>query len=429
MYIRRLALKNFRNVQDAEFRPEPGLNFLVGSNGQGKTSWLEAIGLLGSLRSFRGSRTEELLKWDTPEGGVEAETYSGPLENPWLTQLKVTLVKTPLGQHQRTAWINSKSYRSGTHYLSQRFGSAELGFHTIVFNPSDHELIRGEPSARRKVLDQVLAAESLEYLEHLKRFHRVLEQRNSLLKQEGPIDRNLLTGFTEQLLPLSAWIVHARLDWLKRMGNPLQEAAHKIAPSQPPLGLFYEGTFLDPRERFQRLFAGQEEVPSLHILEQSLMARTREVEARELRVGTTLVGPHRDDWGIVIGGRDLKGHGSQGEVRTALLALKLSEIDLFRKKTGHRPVLLLDDFSSELDRERRLFLLNFLNETDLQVFVTTTEDAGYPGQVFHVVEGRVTRGNEQYGTRTVSDSAKQSIDSSTTPSSDPGRDERREIHV
>jgi DNA replication and repair protein RecF len=202
------------------------------------------------------------------------------------------------------------------------------------------------------------------------------------------------------------------------MAKPVNDTASKIAPRQASLGVFYEPTFLDPRERFQRLFAGQEEAPSLHLLELRLMERIREVEGREMRLGTTLVGPHRDDWGIVIGGRDLKGHGSQGEVRTALLALKLSEIDSFQKKTGHRPVLLLDDFSSELDRERRLFLLNFLNETDLQVFVTTTEDAGYPGQVFQVVEGRVLKGN--YGTQTVT-SAGQTPQSSIA--------ERRENHV
>lgn len=415
MYIRRLRLKNFRNVGDAEFVPEAGLNFLVGANGQGKTSWLEAVGLLGNLRSFRGSHPEELLQWDRTEGSVIAETHSGPPHAPWKTELKVTLVRDAAGRHQQTAWINSKGYRSGTHYLSQRFGAAELGFHAIVFNPSDHELIRGEPAGRRKYLDQVLAAESLEYLDLLKRYRRVLEQRNSLLRNDGPPHRDLFLGFTEQLIPLAAQILSARWDWINRMRPVLVDSAHKIAPSQAPIDLFYEGSFQDPRERFQRIFAGQQQVPSLHLLEQSLMARFREVEAREMRAGSTLIGPHRDDWGIVIGGRDLKGHGSQGEVRTALLSLKLSEIELFQKKTGHRPVLLLDDFSSELDRERRLFLLNFLNQTELQVFVTTTEDAGYPGQVFHVAAGQVLRGEN--GNRTISSESYASSD------------ERREVHV
>jgi len=122
-------------------------------------------------------------------------------------------------------------------------------------------------------------------------------------------------------------------------------------------------------------FAGQDPRPSVEILEQSFWTRLNALEEAELRTRSSLVGPHRDDWAFFLGDHVLKGHGSQGEVRSALLALKLSEIELFRERTGHRPLLLLDDFSSELDRERRSFLLRFLSETDLQVFITTTEDA------------------------------------------------------
>ena len=113
----------------------------------------------------------------------------------------------------------------------------------------------------------------------------------------------------------------------------------------------------------------------------------------------SLVGPHRDDWAFFLGSQALKGHGSQGEVRSALLALKLCEIDPFRNETGHRPLFLLDDFSSELDQERRAFLLRYLTETDLQVFVTTTEAATFAGKRFWVVNGRFGNGSRWQQTR------------------------------
>jgi len=137
-------------------------------------------------------------------------------------------------------------------------------------------------------------------------------------------------------------------------------------------------------------FAGQGLLPSLELLEQAFWTRLSSLEDTEMRVRNSLVGPHRDDWTFFLGDPVLKGHGSQGEVRSALLALKLSEIELFRERTGHRPLLLLDDFSSELDRERRMFLLSFLSRTDLQVFVTSTEESISIGRRFWVSKGTLT---------------------------------------
>jgi DNA replication and repair protein RecF len=140
-------------------------------------------------------------------------------------------------------------------------------------------------------------------------------------------------------------------------------------------------------------FAGQGHLPSLELLEQVFWSKVSALEAAERKTGHSLVGPHRDDWAFFLGNQTLKGHGSQGEVRSALLALKLSEIELFRNRTGHRPLFLLDDFSSELDRERRSFLLKYLTETDLQTFVTTTEDSPlYIGKRYWVSNGAIEEG-------------------------------------
>jgi recombinational DNA repair ATPase RecF len=197
-----------------------------------------------------------------------------------------------------------------------------------------------------------------------------------------------------------------RLGWLLRLRETLDPIAQKIAPGQPHLAHFYlsgwvpetAGLSIANNDLDEAHFSGHPVQPSIEILEQAFWIKQSSLleSGAEFRARSTLVGPHRDDWGFALnshGGQLLKGHGSQGEVRTALLALKLSEIELFRKRTGHRPLLLLDDFSSELDRHRREFLMNYLAETDLQVFVTSTEapmeDIQKLGARFEIEAGKI----------------------------------------
>ncbi len=375
MRVRKLCLKQFRNIRDLEFEAAPGLNFLFGDNGQGKTSILEALGYIASLRSFRGSKTPEIIQWGNDAS--EIRSLVAPEVAPNLeTELKICF-----SGRSKTAFINGKGYRSTTSYLSQRFGQYELGIHAIVFNPSDHDLVRGEPGERRAYLDHAIAAEDLEYLKLHSRYRELLEQRNALLKSPMPAPRDVLLGFTEPWVEAGARLTLQRLTWIERLQKRLPEIARQIAPQQPQLGLIYrsnwvpeiDGLSIKNGELDIIRFSGQSPLPSLEDLETAFWKQLSVLEMAEQRQGVSLVGPHRDDWGFMIGEHLLKGHGSQGEVRTALLSLKLSELELFRKATGHRPLFLLDDFSSELDRERRLFLLRFLSETDLQVFVTSTE--------------------------------------------------------
>ena len=375
MRIRKLWLRQFRNIRELEYEAAPGLNFLFGDNGQGKTSILEGLGYLGSLRSFRGSKTPEVISWGSEAAEIRA--LVAPEAAPDLeTELKLCF-----SGHSKTAFINGKGYRSTTSYLSQRFGQYELGIHAIVFNPSDHDLVRGEPSDRRAYLDHAVAAEGLEYLKLHTRYRELLEQRHALLKSPVPAPRDVLLGFTEPWVEAGARLTLFRLSWIQRLQNLLPEIARQIAPAQPTLRLIYHsnwapeiaGLSIKNKDLDVVHFTGQSPLPSLQDLETAFWKQLSVLETAEQRQGVSLVGPHRDDWGFRIGDHPLKGHGSQGEVRTALLSLKLSELQLFREATGHRPLFLLDDFSSELDRERRLFLLRFLSETDLQVFVTSTE--------------------------------------------------------
>jgi recombinational DNA repair ATPase RecF len=215
------------------------------------------------------------------------------------------------------------------------------------------------------------------------------------LRNSDNPSRELLAGFTEPLAQCAAIIARKRLEWIERAALILNETAQKLAPGQPFLRLIYasnwvpktDGLSLPIQDLGPGLFSGQGPLPSLELLEQAFWKTLSTLELAELRSRHSLVGTHRDDWAFYLGEQTLKGHGSQGEVRSALLALKIAEIELFRKATGHRPLFLLDDFSSELDRERRSYLLRFLTETDLQVFVTTTEDSVWMGKRFRVSNG------------------------------------------
>jgi DNA replication and repair protein RecF len=404
--VSELVLRNFRNIAETKFVPDPKLNFLVGANGQGKTSFIEALGFLATLRSFRGSKPKEVMKWE--ESWSEIACKLEPEKDlGWQTDLKITFDassnadKTSREKISKTAFINGKPYKSSTGYLSQRFGSFELGFHAVVFNPSDHDLVRGEPALRRGYLDRVIAAESVDYLKLTSKYQRVVTQRNVILKQEGQPAREILDGFTEQMGVLAAQITYRRLEWILKLTERLNETVHQIAPHQPFLRLVYlsnwvpqiDGLVFNNNDLEPIHFTGHGHLPSLELLERFFWNRLSVLGPAEWRSGHSLVGPHRDDWAFYLGDQALRGHGSQGEVRSALLALKLCEIDLFRIETGHRPIFLLDDFSSELDRERRAFLLKYLEDSDLQTFVTTTEDStqfGKFGNIFKVSQGSLT---------------------------------------
>lgn len=400
MRVDRLYLKRFRNIEESSFHPSPTVNFLIGSNGQGKTSFLEAIGFLSSLRSFRDSRPASVIQWGDIQTEISCTLLpDDPAASDWKTQLKV-IFQTEEPDRQKTlktAFINDKPYRSSTEYLCQRFGSFELGFHAIVFNPSNHDLVRGDPMIRRAYLDRVLMAEDAAYLKTFQKYQRILEQRNAALKIYPDVSQDVLMGFTEPLARLGALIAYQRLEWISRASARLTEINHRIAPHQSDLRMVYFSNWVPELENLSYEnsnlhgihFTGQGPLPSLKLLEQAFWDRVSESEAAERRARHSLVGPHRDDWGFFLGNHLLKGHGSQGEVRSALLALKLCELELFRSKTGHRPLFLLDDFSSELDRERRSFLLQFLMDTDLQTFVTTTEDSLGCGKRYWVNQGRI----------------------------------------
>jgi len=275
--VKEIRLRNFRNIAETVLTPDEHLNFIIGDNGQGKTSILEGLGFLSTLRSFRGAKKDEVVRFG--ENWSEIGCTVTESED-WQHELKVTFVRIdgPSSRMAKTAFIDGKPVKSSTQYLSSRFGQVEVGFHSIVFNPSDHDLIRGEPAIRRAYLDRTLSAEDPSYLKCLSRYQKTLEQRNALLKNDVRPRPEVLDGFSENLITLGAQIARARLEWIYRLREKLDFTLQKIVPAGLPLRAFYTSSWIKKNDGISitsadfdpLLFPLQTPLPSLEFFEANL---------------------------------------------------------------------------------------------------------------------------------------------------------------
>jgi DNA replication and repair protein RecF len=323
----------------------PGPHLVWGPNAAGKTSLLEAVVLLARGSSHRTGTDSEMIRWAAPFARVDGrrDGEGGPAE------VDVTLVRDgPSGGRKRIR-VNGVPRRSG----------ALAGvLRTVVFAPEEMLLVVGAPSLRRTALDALATQRFPAYAADLSTYGRTLTQRNHLLRaiREEQASRDQLAFWDTRLLESGAALVAARHALLAELAAPLAAAHAEIAPEEAPLRLSY----------VTNAPAEDGETPG-----DALARRLRETAEKELWNGTTLVGPHRDDLAFALGDRELSAFASRGQQRTAILALKLAELDLLAALDGRPPLLLLDDVFSELDPARRAHLVRRI-ATLPQAFVTTT---------------------------------------------------------
>ncbi len=341
--IRLLDLRGYASL-DAAFGPGPHL--VWGPNAAGKTSLLEAMVLLAWGRSHRTSADGELIRWGTDLARIEGVIGSDTVE--------VAVVR---------AGANGSAGRKRIRVngLGRRAAGLAGILRVVVFAPEEMLLIAGSPSLRRAVLDQLAAAGSPAYADALTTYGRTLQQRNSLLRaiREEGASRDELRFWDASFLDAGGAIVEERRRLIATMAEPLAAAHAEIAPDEAAaerLGLRY-ATNAPP-------LPGE---PA----RDALARRLAETAEKEVWNGSTLVGPHRDDLVFELGGRDLATFASRGQQRTAILALKLAELDVVTAIDGHPPLLLLDDVFSELDPDRRSHLVRRIAALP-QAFVTTT---------------------------------------------------------
>ncbi|MBS9336659.1 DNA replication/repair protein RecF [Fructobacillus papyrifericola] len=343
MELKELSLSHFRNYDQADLHFQPGVNVFLGQNAQGKTNLLESIYALALARSHRTKVDKDLVQW-----GEEQARIAGLVEN--------RFGKLPLA----LSWSN-KGKQARVNHLDQPRLSTYIGqLNVILFAPEDLDLVKGPPAVRRRFIDIEFGQMNRTYLQLSSQYRQVLKDRNAYLKAwsfGAKKDQVFLDVLTEQLIELAAKLMLLKKRFLKELGEAAAKVHLEVANQKEVLELQYKTA------------VSSTDLTDLETVKTALQQTFSKQAEREKKQGTTLVGPHRDDFVILVNGVDVSNFGSQGQQRTAALALKLGEIDLMHQETGEYPVLLLDDVLSELDASRQTHLLMTI-ENKVQTFIT-----------------------------------------------------------
>jgi DNA replication and repair protein RecF len=373
MWLSQLRLVNFRNFRSLRLQPQPGVLLFSGPNGQGKTNLLESVYVLATTRSPRTSVERELLSWRAPEDADLAAV------TPPFARLEARVRRLGGETHLELTFEGERaSNGSGAgsvtrdikvNGLATRAAGLVGQLPVVYFSPADVELAGGSPSGRRQYLNLANSQASPNHLRALQRYNRVLLQRNQVLRlvRERRQLPTALEPWTEQMVSWGAQILHQRLSMLHDINARVADIFRDLAGSSEGLEVVYRSTVCD----------SPAEPESTPVLEDGFRRQQASVAAREIDQAVSLVGPHRDDFTFVLDGVDLNTYGSRGQQRLAVLALKLAEADWMRAAIGEIPVVLLDDVLSELDPQRRAYVLQRVAEPEpsrqRQVWITTTE--------------------------------------------------------
>src|SRR5579859_3378274 len=343
MELRRLRLRNHRNYARLDLMPGPGINAFIGPNGQGKTNLLEAVAMLALSSSPRARREIELVGPLGPGARIDAEVEAHG------RRLEVAIALDVEGDRaKRTIEVDG---------VRRRGIDLPGHFRVTLFWPDDLGLVKAGPELRRRFLNQMLVQVEPGYARALSGLRRVLDQRNSLLKQmaAGEGGGDVLEAWNQELVVIGTEIATARARAVVEL-EPEAARCHAEIAGGERLEIRYEGPPQDLAEAVHNSLA------------------------EDLRRGSTTVGPHHDDIRLLLEGQEARAYGSQGQQRTAVVSLKLAEAALMARRTGERPVLLLDDVLSELDGERRAALLKQV-AADGQVIITSVEAGPFPPEL------------------------------------------------
>lgn len=363
MLLTHLALSNFRNFAELDLEPAAGLNVFVGANAQGKSNLLEGIAMLGTGKSFRTTRDA-----DTVRAGLELAVVRGEAKvRAGSVELLCAVAK---GSHG-----TQKSYTVNGHGV--RYANYLGNVRVVTFVPIDLRLAAGAPSTRRAFLNGALSQTEPRYYYELARYRHAVQQKNALLRGTALLDEELLAIYDRTLVDAGAQIMLARYVFVRALAE-IAGLAHARFASGEQLVLSYE-----PDVAF--------EVASSDAIVAALEARLRQVADSERARKAAIAGPHRDDLRLTLDSTSLAAYGSQGQQRTAVLALKVAEYTVMRERSGEAPLLLLDDVLSELDEERATAFLAGIGDYE-QAFVTATHlPAGLPAaHLLRVRDARVS---------------------------------------
>ncbi len=351
VWLKHLTLRTFRNYESLDVELEPGLTLVVGPNGHGKTNFIEAIYFLCLGRSFREHRHSRLIRFEAPAARVSGVAA-------WIGREREIQITLERAGRKRAELDGAPVAR-----LSELIGVVPV----VSLTPEDGALAFGEPMARRRFADVLLAQTDRLYLEALKRYRRALAQRNAALRS-GRAD--MAEPYEEAMVESGDCIRESREGLVSFLEERAGAIYHRVGGGDEQFSVSYRSS---PRS------GGPEEGGEATTLGEALVAR-REVD---LERGYTSVGPHRDDLLLEIDGRPLRLYGSHGQARTALVSLKLAELEYYAESYDRQPILLMDEVASVLDRLRAEELIGLLMEHSSQVVVTSPRE-----EDLHSVVGR-----------------------------------------
>jgi DNA replication and repair protein RecF len=387
MVITHLSLTNFRNYGRLDLSIPQGTILLHGDNAQGKTNLLEAIYYLATSRSPYADHDAQLISWEMEQseepvvvGRITAQLISKTGSH----QLEMRLIQ------ERNGRSNQKSFRREALVDRRKVRLMDLlgNLRVVLFLPEDVQLITGPPSGRRRYMDITLCQIDPIYCRNLSHYNKTLEQRNALLRQlaEGSGSRDVLPIFTEKLVTQGSQIFTRRAEFLANLARQAQHIHYEaLTDGQETIRLNYlprltakengihqHKTDLETAGEWLQTHRDDMKMITTRFA-QSLL----DAQPTDLQRGTTSVGPHRDDWELTINGRKLGSYGSRGQQRSAVLALKLAEINWMENKTGEKPILLLDEVVAEFDEKRRALLLSYVQQST-QALLTATDPGMFP---------------------------------------------------
>lgn len=336
MHIEKLRLKNFRNYDDLSLNLDKGINVFIGDNAQGKTNILESIYYCSLGKSHRTSKDKELIKWGAKESFINLNVSKERLDK----KIEIKIFK----EGKKGIRINSIKLNT----MSELVGV----FNAVIFSPEDLKIVKESLAYRRKFIDMELCKLNKKYYYNLVQYNKVLNEKNSVLRKwiNG---KDIIEIYDNQLVKFGSYVIKERLKYINNLNEKGKIIHREITSEKEDIEFEYISSIKD-----------------FNNIENELFKSLCENRQKDIDKGISSVGPHRDDFSIIINGADTRKFGSQGQQRTSVLTIKFASLEIIREESGEYPVLLLDDVLSELDLNRQKYILNSIKK--VQTIITGT---------------------------------------------------------
>jgi len=346
MQISRLGVKNYRNLEENSFDFNDKINYIYGDNAQGKTNLLESIWMLTGARSFRGTKDNNIINFEAEIAKIDSQLFFEQRDQ------KISVF---FANGRRRVFLNDIPKNYPTEIIGK--------FRAVLFTPSHLALVKEGPESRRKFIDAALCQLVPTYAQLMVKYNQTLKNRNTLLKnsQMQNIKSDLFEVWNYKLAELGAKVVKKRLEYLFRLEREVLKNYREISSGKESLKIGYVSS----------IFKGNPNTKSESEMGKEFLCYLNREQKLDEKRGFTSKGPHKDDLEIILQGKSLKHFGSQGQQRSAVLALKLAEAAVMNQITGESPVVLLDDVMSELDETRKNYMIGKLKSW--QTFITGCE--------------------------------------------------------